>query len=219
MSVFIDIIILLIFSICIFLGYKKGLAELILRLCSFVLALVVSLILFKPISNFVINNTQFDDNIKEYIIEISGNNSDFKIEEKDDSLKNTPEIIINYINTSIDRATKEAREDAIIYVADSVSKNIVSIVVFIILFIILRIALIFIKIISDAITELPIIKQFNKSGGILYGLLEALLITYILFTVITLFIKNPSLEQSINNSYLGSIFYNNNLILSLLFKN
>lgn len=219
MGVFIDIFILLIFSVCIFLGYKKGLAQLILRLCSFVLALVVSLILFKPISNFVINNTQFDDNIKAYIIELATNNSGSEIQEMDNNSKNTPEVIINYINTSIEKATKEAREDAIVYVADSVSKNIVSIAVFIILFIILRIALIFIKIISDAITELPIIKQFNKSGGVLYGLLEALLIVYVLFTLITLFVKIPTFEQAINSSYIGSIFYNNNLILSLLFKN
>lgn len=216
MSVFVDILIILIFAICIFLGYKRGLVGLVLRLCSFILALVVSLILFKPVSNFVINNTNYDDNIKSYIIEIAS--KDNNEEEKNKQSTDTPEIIVNYVNSSIDKATKEAKTNVVEYVADSISKNIVSIVVLIILFILLRIVLIFIKLISDAITELPIIKQFNKSGGLIYGLLESLLIIYIIFAIIALLIKNPVIEQLINDSYIGSIFYNNNLILMLLFK-
>ena len=71
MSVFIDLILLVIFVVCIFLGYKKGLVGLVLRLCSFILALVISLVLFKPVSNFVIDHTNFYDTIKSYIIEIA----------------------------------------------------------------------------------------------------------------------------------------------------
>lgn len=218
MSVFIDLILLVIFVVCIFLGYKKGLVGLVLRLCSFILALVISLVLFKPVSNFVINHTNYDDNIKNYIIEIANQDSNVENTSNESTSTKGPEFIVNYINSSIEKATTEAKKDVIESVADTVSKNIINIGVLIILFIILRIILIFIKIVSDAITELPIIKQFNKSGGIIYGLLEALLIIYIVFAIIALFIKNIPLEQAINNSYIGSMFYNNNLILILLLK-
>lgn len=217
MSIFIDLIVIAVFAICIFLGYKRGLVQLVLRLCSFVLALVISLVLFKPISNFVINNTEFDENIKNYIIEISSSETNTNNVTNTEN-SNSPEIFVKYINSSIEKATAEAKDNAIEYVADYVSKNIVSIIVLLILFIILRIVLIFIKIISDAITELPIIKQFNKSGGLIYGLIEALLIIYIAFAIIALLIKNPTLEQSINSTYIASMLYNNNLILLLLFK-
>lgn len=217
MSIFIDLLVVLIFAACIFVGYKKGLVGLVLKLCSFVLALIISLVLFKPISNFVIDNTKYDDNIKNYIIEIASSENNTEENTSKES-NNSPEAFVKYINSSIEKATKETQNNAVEYVADYVSKNIISIIVLIILFIALRIALIFIKIISDAITELPIIKQFNKSGGLIYGLLEALLITYIIFAIIALLIKNPSLEQAINNSYIASILYNNNLILMLLFK-
>ena len=215
MSVFIDLIVLAIFIICIFLGYKKGLVGLILKLCSFILALVVALILFKPVSNFVIDNTPFYDNIKSYIVEIANKNISTP-EESNES--NNPEFLVKYINNSIKEATEEAQENIVESVSDALARNIISIAVLIILFIILRVLLIFIKIISDAITELPIIKQFNKSGGIIYGLLQALLIVYVVFAIIALFIKNTSLAQAINDSYIGSMFYNNNLILMLLLK-
>lgn len=213
MSIFVDILILLIFAICIFLGYKKGLVQVILNLCSFLLALVISLVLFKPLSLLVINNTSFDDNIKSYIIEIVNQE-----ESSETSSNESSGIISQYIDSSIQKAAEDTKDNVVEYVADAISKNIVSIIVLLILFVLLRFVLIFIKIISNAITELPIIKQFNNSGGILYGLLQALLIIYVVFTIIALFIKNGSIEQAISASYIGSIFYNNNLILMLLFK-
>lgn len=215
MSVFIDLILLAIFIICIFLGYKKGLVGLVLKLCSFILALVISLILFKPVSNFVIDNTSFYDNIKTSIVQIANTNISTPSEENKDT---NSEFLVKYINNSIKEATEESREYIVESVADSLARNIISIAVLIILFVILRILLIFIKIITDAITELPIIKQFNKSGGIIYGIIQALFIIYIAFAIIALFIKNTVLTQAINDSYIGSMFYNNNLILMLFLK-
>ena len=83
---------------------------------------------------------------------------------------------------------------------------------------IIVVLVIFIKFLSDAVTDLPIIKQFNKSGGIVYGILEALFITYIIFAIIALVGKGSSLEQGIINSYIASLFYNNNLIFILFLK-
>lgn len=217
MSVFIDLTLLAIFVVCIFLGYKKGLVGLVLRLCSFLLALIVALVLFKPVSNFVINNTNYYDNLKSYIVEIATKDSNTENVSNENS-SNGPEFIANYINSSIEKATAEAKENVIEYVADELAKSIINAAVFIILLIVLRIVLIFVKIVSNAITELPIIKQFNKSGGIIYGVLESFLIIYIVFAIIALFVKNIPLEQAINNSYIGSILYNNNLILMLLLK-
>lgn len=215
MSVFIDLILLAIFIICIFLGYKKGLVGLVLKLCSFVLALVVSLILFKPVSNFVIDNTNFYDNIKTSIVQIANTNMSTQNEYNTDT---NSDFLSKYISDSIKEATEDSKDYIVESVADSLARSIISIAVFIILFVILRILLIFIKIITDAITELPIIKQFNKSGGIIYGILQSLFIIYIAFAIIALFIKNAALTQAINDSYIGSMFYNNNLILMLFLK-
>ena len=70
MSLIIDLIILGLILLCVFFGYKKGLTKCVIKILSFVIAIIIAVVLFKPISNFVINNTKIDDNIKNSIIEI-----------------------------------------------------------------------------------------------------------------------------------------------------
>ena len=49
MSIIIDIVIVAIIALCIFFGYKRGLTGSLLKILSFVLALVISFIFFKPV--------------------------------------------------------------------------------------------------------------------------------------------------------------------------
>lgn len=215
MSIFFDLAVIVVFALCIFLGYRKGLANVILKIFSFILALIISLVLFKPISNFVIDNTNFHSEIKNNIIEFVNKENTKEVSTNSD---NDISIIEKYINSYIEDAAKTATENVLEIAADSIARNIINIAVLIILFIILRIIFIFIKFLSDAVTELPIIKQFNKSGGIVYGILEALFITYVIFAIIALVGKGSSIEQEIMNSYIASLFYNNNLIFILFLK-
>ena len=84
MGIVIDIIIIAIFLICIGIGYVKGLTGSLLKIISFILALVIAFILFKPIANFVIDNTNWDESleqtIKEMLIETPEENKEEKQE-------------------------------------------------------------------------------------------------------------------------------------------
>ena len=55
--IIVDLIILAVLLICIGLGYKRGLTGCLLKIISFVLAIVIACILFKPVANIIINNT------------------------------------------------------------------------------------------------------------------------------------------------------------------
>ena len=57
MNYLIDIIILFIIALTTFIGYKKGLIKVAFKLVSFVLAIIISVVLYKPISSFIINKT------------------------------------------------------------------------------------------------------------------------------------------------------------------
>ena len=70
MSLIIDGIILGLLLLCILIGYKKGLTKCVIKILSFVVAVVIAAILFKPISNIVIEKTEIDDNIKSAIVGI-----------------------------------------------------------------------------------------------------------------------------------------------------
>ena len=59
MGIVIDIIIILFILASAFFGYKKGLISLAINILAFIIAMVVTLLLYKPIGNIIINNTTF----------------------------------------------------------------------------------------------------------------------------------------------------------------
>ena len=207
MNFVIDIIVILIFLACMFLGYKRGLTGVIIKVVSFVLSIVISLILFKPISAIIIDHTDIYNNLSNSIkVTIQEDEK----EEKNNSEK--PNVMLDSINEKIE----ETEEDATTAIANNVAEIIINIIVLVILFIVIRIILFFIRFIFSAITELPIIKQIDKLGGFIYGLLEALLIVFVILAVIS-FIDIPELQLAIKTSIITSILYNNNLLLMLFF--
>ena len=67
MGIIIDLIIILFILLSVYLGYKKGLVALGIHLIAFVLALVIGLILYRPIGDLVINTTSIDENMQNSI--------------------------------------------------------------------------------------------------------------------------------------------------------
>lgn len=214
----IDLIIVAIIAISVFLGYKRGLTGSILKILSFVIAVIIAIILFKPVSNFVINNTLIDEKIEEAIVSTVADdvNEEGKVEED----TNLPQSIVDYINESVENAADDVKKTVVEQTAKDISITIINAAVAIILFIVARILLIFVKAITNLITELPIIKQVDKIGGIIYGLVAALVIIFIILAIISFIsplIENTGLLAMINKSVLGSVLYNNNLLLTIIF--
>lgn len=93
MSIIIDLIIAGIIALCVIVGYAKGLTGALIKIVSFVLSLIIAFILYMPLSNYIINNTQIDNMIENTIREsILKNNDQTKKEE------NMPTAITDYIN-------------------------------------------------------------------------------------------------------------------------
>ena len=61
MGIIVDLILIAFFILFIFVGYKKGLAGSLIKLCSFVIALILALALYKPVANAIKDNTQIDE--------------------------------------------------------------------------------------------------------------------------------------------------------------
>lgn len=189
MGIIIDIVIILFILASIYLGYKKGLISLGIQLFAFILSIVITLILYRPIGSIIINTTQLDEKLQE-MIQVNAENL---ISEDSDS-KITNELIESAKNGMLPEASR------------TLAINIIYGITMIVLFIISRICLMLIKSLSDIIAKLPIINQFNKLGGVLYGLLRGLFITYVILMIINLIITfNPkgSLNEIMNGTYLA----------------
>ena len=88
------------------------------------------------------------------------------------------------------------------------------------LFIALRIALMILAIFANSLAELPIVKQFNKAGGIVYGLAEGIIIIVVILAIIyfiSSMTKDSSIVSAINTSVITKYIYYNNPILNIIF--
>ena len=211
MSIIVDLVIVAVIALCIIVGYLKGLTGSLIKIVSFVLSLVIAFVLFAPISNFVINNTQIDENIETAIRQT--------ITSEDEKDEKMPTAITEYINQKVEEVAQDAKEGVVDSTAKEVSITIVKAGTWIALFLVARIALICLRFITSLITKLPVIKQFDKVGGIIYGLIEGLIITYFALALISFItpMTNGTLSENINKSYVGSQMYNHNLLLNIIF--
>lgn len=202
MGILIDVIVLGFILLCTFWGYKKGLVELGIRALSFLIAIIITFILYRPIAELVIHYTTIDESIQNAIVE--------KLSDKDleQENKSTPENII-----------EQTKDTAILGVAKTASYNIIYGGVMILLFVVTKIILFFVSALANIIEKLPIINQFNKAGGIVYGLVVGMFITCVVLLIISFISKvntDNKIHKEIENSYVTKIIYENN-ILSIFF--
>ena len=217
MSIAIDLIIVAILAICIFFGYKNGLTKSVIKILSFVIAVVVAAIFFKPVSNLVIEKTQIDDNIKQAVINLVEKDVEEDGKVKEDT--NLPKAMVNYINESIENTVSETKQTVVNNAAEGIATTAINVGVAVLLFIVARIALLVITALTDILTDLPVLKQIDKTGGVIYGLVKALLIIFVILAVISLI--SPAIEQTgivvaINKSFIGSFLYDNNILLNIV---
>lgn len=221
MSIVIDLIIVGILVLCIALGYRRGLAGAVLKIISFALALIIAFVLFKPVSNIIIDNTNWDESLTQGIREAIVSEPDEETaEEENAENQGMPTAIMEYINETVEEAGDSAKETVADATAENVAIIIINAGVWIALFIIAKIALFFVKGIASLITKLPIIKQFDKLGGIIYGILEAIVVIYIILAIISFaspLLSNSGIIEAIQKSFIGSMMYNNNLLLKIIF--
>lgn len=212
----VDVLILALLALCVFMGYKRGLAKCAIKILSFIIAIVVAFIFFKPVSSLIIKNTEIDDNIKGAITKVLEDDVKENGEVKEDT--NLPESMIAHINEEIKTNVYKTKEAVVTNVADQISTVAVNAIAWIGLFIATRILLLVLTLIFSFLTELPILKQIDKVGGIVYGVLQAAVIVFVIFAIISFvspMIKDSSLISTINKSPIGSVLYNNNPIMKI----
>lgn len=205
MSLIVDLIVVAIILLFTFLGYKRGLIKLAIKLCTFFIAIIIAFVLYKPAAALVVEKTNIDESIQNSIINKilpAGFSEDEEVEVSFD----LPSIIMdNSRNTVKD-------------ISISFSNVIIETACLLIIFIVAKILLKFVTALADLIAKLPIIKQFNKLGGTVYGILEGLFIVFAGFAVVSLIspLLDASVLTAINSSFLGAILYNNNLLLKII---
>ena len=173
--------------------------------------------LYKPVANLIIQNTDIDDNLKTIIksnIPISDTNLSV---EASSNLPNKMQEYINNTTTSINQTKDEAIEK----VANDITEQVINVISFLGIFVIVRAALLLVKLVSKIINKLPILKQVNDLGGAICGFIEGAILVYTIFAVISIAaptLKDTTIIKQINDSALGKQMYTNNLITNKVYN-
>ena len=202
MSIVVDFIIVAIILLSTFLAYRKGLITLAIQLVAVIIAVVLTLLLYKPVSNVIINVTGIDETIQNAILE-----------EANDIMTNGEEGANQVVDTIQNNMLPET--------ARTISINIIEGAVILLLYIVIRIILKFVTALANLVSKLPVLNQLNQLGGIIYGILRGVLIVYILLLLVNLSGEIEPQNQvytAVEESYIGKMMNENN-VLSVLFTN
>lgn len=213
MGIIVDIIVIAIIALSVYLGYRKGLIALAIQLCAVIIALVATLVLYKPISALIIDNTSLDENIQNAIIEKAENNNENNTQENNNENNYQNNHVENAEN--IDVVGENNITSIMPEVAKEISINIINIGVMLILYFAIKIALHFVTALANIVAKIPIIKQINKLGGIIYGLLRGILLIYVVLLLISFVGQiNPenALHKEIKQSFITKEMYEHNII-------
>lgn len=202
----IDIIILVFILLSAIGGYRKGLISLGIHLFAFVLALLISFVLYRPIGNIIINKTQVDETIQA------------TIQKNAETMVNTK----GFENDLTKSLVESAKNGMLPEVSKELAYNIVYLGTMIVLFLVLRVCLMLVNTVANAISKLPVLDQVNKLGGAAYGVVRGIIITYAVLLIISLVIAiNPTtkLAQMIDDTYLAKTMMENNILNVFFVKN
>lgn len=202
MGIIVDIVLVAIIILSAGLAYKKGLVSLGVKLFAFVIAIAVTLILYKPVANLVINVTSIDETIENAILEKA---NDMIEGENNDSITN--------------QVIEGAKNNLLPSTARTLAVNIVTVGVILLLFIITRFAIRFIDALATFVKKLPILKQVDKLGGLAYGLIRGVILVYAILLIIAIaegITPENQVSTAVNKSYLTKVMYENN-VLNILF--
>lgn len=210
-----------------FIGYKRGLIKKVVSLLSLIITLILVSFLTPYISQFIQERTPIYKSIKEQCLEsIEGQLSAMESNTKSAQVEfinqlALPDSIKNSMieNNNADVYASLAVDQFSDYIAGYLAKWIVNAMSYIVSFVLIIIFLRFAFMTLDIVARLPIINGINKIAGLVVGLVEGVLIMWILFITLTIFINTPIGQSGfamINESSILTFLYNNNYLLKII---
>lgn len=219
-GILVDLVIISIIISNAFWGYRRGLVNVIFQALAFIVSLLIMFVLYKPVANTIMNATSLDETLSSAIAaNLTGTTlEDGELLNAEQS--NISTSVVNLINSFVTEALNKAETDVVAYASNQLAKMMIYTGTMLLLFIVSRTLLVFVRFVAELIGNLPIIKMFNKSGGLIFGVIKGFVIAYAILAILS--VLSPIISQigiisAIQDSTFGSAMYNNNILLNLFF--
>ncbi len=218
-GILVDLVIISVIISNLYWGYRRGLVAVLFKILIFIISLLIVFVLYKPVSASIIKNTQLDEKLANAIqSNLEGTTlSDGELLKPTESKFSL--AVIELINSFVTEALNKAEENAVEYVSVQLAEFMIRVGTMLLLFIISRFFLLFIRFAAEIIANLPFIRLFNRTGGLIYGIIKGFLTVYLIlaiFSIISPLISSWGIISAIEDSTLGNRMYNNNIILNII---
>lgn len=222
-GVLVDLVIISIIISNAFWGYRRGLVGVLFKILTFVISIIIMFVLYKPASKAIIEKTSIDEWLTEKISQsIEGTTlQDGNLLEYDEENSTISKGMVDILNSFITEALNKSASNVVLYVSENLAYGMIKIGTMLLLFMISRFFLIFIRFAAELIGNLPIIKMFNKSGGLVYGVVKGFLTIYVvlaIFSIASPIIQDWGVIDAVQDSTFGSKMYNDNVIINIVLK-
>lgn len=202
-----DICVIAVVAFFVYRGYRSGLMKSFIKLLSYVLSIIISFFLYPHISGFLMKTPVYE--------KLSALIGEKYISQGAADIANGERLgfFAKYISQGI--------ENAAAGIADSIAVLLINILAFIIILLLSRLLIHIIGSIFNVFTKLPVIKQFNRLGGAVFGGIIGVVVLYIVSAVICLAAPLDSqskLVKQLDASVFAAEIYENNIILDFLGK-
>ncbi|QLY39521.1 CvpA family protein [Hujiaoplasma nucleasis] len=197
-----DVLIVIAVIAMIIMGWKKGFLLKIVELASGLFGLIASLLLTRPFSNLLDKwfGSDIETRIRDHLIsknpELSDNLTEPRLKEALEGLS-MPDFITKWISDSIDY--EEATRSIIEAITPLFKTMILIVIAFLTLFFGSMIIFFFLKLLSKAITRVPIIRQIDKVLGAFFGLFKVSMIIFVLLLLLSFVLAIPAINNAIGD--------------------
>lgn len=222
-GVLVDLVIISIIISNAFWGYRRGLVGVLFKFLMFVVSIVIVFLLYKPASNAIIERTQIDDWLASKIAQnIEGTTlQDGNLLEYDEENSTISKGMVDILNSFVTEALDKSVSNVVGYVSTNLAIGMVRIGTMLLLFMISRCLLLFVRFAAEFIANLPFVRMFNKSGGMVYGVVKGVVVIYVMLAVFSIaspLISDWGVIDAIQDSTFGKKMYNDNVIINVVLK-
>ncbi len=230
------IIVGVVFLVSIIMGYRKGFVNLLASLAGTIAAVLLASLLSPMLSGVILKTFPLEKTMQkacvEWLIPEDDNENETSIEEVDESKEAQMSVIQNSkLPEALREKLLENNNNAIYqvlgvnkfseYVGSFMAKLIANIISFIILWIVASICMRLLVKSLKFINKIPLVGTVNKVAGGALGGVNALLIVWIAFLIITMLYNTEiggTLLKNINSNSILKTLYENNPLMNALMK-
>ena len=210
----IDIVLILVIALSAFIGYKKGFVKVIVKLGTFLIALVLAFLLQSSVAKFIGEDIGFKNTIS---TTVQNKLSDYAKSKEDD--KKTDIKMLEKTIDEINSAAEEKKAEVIQKWANNIADFILKGLSFIIIFFTVAIVMGILSLILNTVVKLPVLDTLNGVLGlgaaVILMTVRIMILLTIIYFVSPLEIIQPVINY-INTSCITKLLYENNIIVNIL---